>query len=247
MPELYQHTLPLVASDAEWNVELYQDNSKFLHGYDSLRLVKALHQRRAYAFLLSTNPHEAMPETFVVVRTVLEQCAVHLRVRTQPIGPASIDDVARTPGLVWALCNDPRRIFDHGYAACGIAEHPESTHRPLYRICSFETGEDAIDRARVLLAYESLPPAGEPTTSRRLDRYDVADEHSALVLACNLHLQDGAPSDPSRCVLETCNALGFACLNRLIMGEHARRTIQVLPGVPVDGSSRVFHVTCSSN
>ena len=115
MPELYQHTLPLVASDAEWSVELYQDNSKFLHGYDSMQFVKALHQRRAYAFLLSTNPHETIPETFVVVRTVLEQCAVHLRVRTQPIGLASIDDVERTPTFVWALCNDPRRIFDQGY------------------------------------------------------------------------------------------------------------------------------------
>jgi hypothetical protein len=162
-PELYKHTIPFVVNDSEWNVEFYDKHGKFPLGYDSLQFKRAIYTRRAYAFIISQNPNAQIPDTFVMIRTVMQRCDVHLHTRNEPLDFESILKVLSTPKFVFALYNDPHLIYEHGYRprdndytmaqeSCGSKTIDDGVNRPLYRICN--VGGDT-DSACVLLVYES--------------------------------------------------------------------------------------------
>jgi hypothetical protein len=160
---LYKHTIPFVVNDSEWNVEFYDKHGKFPLGYDSLQFKRAIYTRRAYAFIISQNPNAQIPDTFVMIRTVMQRCDVHLHTRNEPLDFESILKVLSTPKFVFALYNDPHLIYEHGYRprdndytmaqeSCGSKTIDDGVNRPLYRICN--VGGDT-DGACVLLVYES--------------------------------------------------------------------------------------------
>jgi hypothetical protein len=256
MRELYAHTIPLAVDDSDWSVELYTPNSKLPHGYSTLQLRKAFYTRKAYAFIVSVDPHARFPETLAAVRTVMEQSGVSLHVRTQPLIFGSIDEVLRAPMLLLALYNDPHEVFVHGCrndAAADDASYVEferKDHRLRYRICAFQPDDQETSGALVLLVYETLtrnascegeeavvmvhhvPPEGDRVLVQRdNDRTFIGDEQSTFVLACNMHFFDGALDDlaenQATCRLENCHLCQFDTLRKLVMTEHDERTIHV--------------------
>jgi hypothetical protein len=252
MPELYKHTIPFVVSDAEWTLELYKADSKFPFGYDSLKFSKGVYDRQAYAFIVSSNPRAQIPETFAMVQTVMEQNNLHLQVRPHAIDFAKVSDVKNAPRFVFALYNDPKRVFDHGYNPdTDDATYYEKgrTHSPLYRICYLGAEERSQNDACVLLVYESVKESTQadekdsaivlyhpsdginhPVVVTDADPiiHKVGDETSAYVSACNVHFFDGKPTvsfNVSLCELEECSALGFHRLSDLVKVGHKKRSI----------------------
>ena len=255
LPELYKNTIPFVVNDDEWSVELYKSNSKLPHGCDSLQLRKAFYARKAYAFIVSSNPHATFPETFAVVRTVMEQSDVSLHVRAQPLVVKSIDDVMTEPIFVYSLYNDPHEIFVHGWRCIEDLDYKstvelENDDSPLYRVCYFKTKPDENDTSdvRVLLVYETLktssqgdsedsfivvyPNAPDSAVQDDNARVCIGDEKATVVLACNMHFYDGAlPGNAeingASCLLDNCNFIQFESLHDLVMTHHDQRSIKI--------------------
>ena len=198
-PELYKHTIPFVVNDSEWNVEFYDKHGKFPLGYDSLQFKRAIYTRRAYAFIISQNPNAQIPDTFVMIRTVMQRCDVHLHTRTEPLDFEGILQVLSTPKFVFALYTDPHLIYEHGYRPgdddytttqeCGSKAIEDCVNRPLFRICN--VGGETDDGACVLLVYSNLPIQMSAIAGATADASDGTGRASATASA-TADVSDGA-------------------------------------------------------